>query len=505
MSDTKVIVDKLWNYCNILRDDGLSYGDYLEQLTYLLFLKMADEQHQLGLDRIVPEGYDWPSLLELKGEALEAHYIAILNELGRGEDMLGVIFRKAQNRIQDPARLERLIRDLIGNEQWMTLDADVKGDAYEGLLEKNAADTKSGAGQYFTPRALISAMVDVMAPTPDMRITDPACGTGGFFLSAYDHILAHHPNLDPDQKRHLRSGLFTGWEIVDNTARLCAMNLLLHGIESPDSDSPVHVDDALRADPGERFDMVLTNPPFGKKSSVTIVTAEGKAERQSMTVVRDDFWASTSNKQLNFVQHVKTLLKVEGRAAVVVPDNVLFEGGAGETIRRTLLAECDVHTLLRLPTGIFYAQGVKANVLFFDKKAGSDEAQTRGLWIYDLRTNQHFTLKTRPLARADLDDFVKCYRPGARQQREESERFHHFTYDELMDRDKASLDIFWLRDESLEDTDDLPAPGVIAAEIVEDLQAALTEFTELADSLQAIGIGVDDAAGLGPSEAPEPQ
>ena len=377
MSDAKAIVDKLWNYCNILRDDGLSYGDYVEQLTYLLFLKMAEEQHQFGFDRIVPQGYDWPSLLGLKGEALEAHYIAILNQLGRGEDMLGVVFRKAQNRIQDPAKLERLIKDLIGNEQWMTLDADVKGDAYEGLLEKNAADTKSGAGQYFTPRALISAMVDVMQPGPDMRICDPACGTGGFFLAAFDHVLRHNPNLDPDQKRHLRSGLFTGWEIVDNTARLCAMNLLLHGIESPDSDSPVHVDDALRADPGERFDMVLTNPPFGKKSSVQIVNSAGKAERQSLTVVRDDFWASTSNKQLNFVQHVKTLLKVGGRAAVVVPDNVLFEGGAGETIRRRLLHECDVHTLLRLPTGIFYAQGVKANVLFFDRKPGSDTPWTK--------------------------------------------------------------------------------------------------------------------------------
>jgi type I restriction enzyme M protein len=483
VSSPKAIVDKLWNYCNILRDDGLSYGDYLEQLTYLLFLKMAEEQHQLGVDRIVPEAYDWPSLLALKGEALEAHYIAILNELGRGEDMLGVVFRKAQNRIQDPAKLERLIKDLIGAEQWMTLDADVKGDAYEGLLERNAADTKSGAGQYFTPRALIAAIVDVMQPSIDMRICDPACGTGGFFLAAAEHV-GRQP-LDPDQRRHFRSGLFTGWEIVDNTARLCAMNLLLHGIESPDSDSPVHVDDALRADPGERFDMVLTNPPFGKKSSVTIVNGEGKAERQSLTVVRDDFWASTSNKQLNFVQHVKTLLKVEGRAAVVVPDNVLFEGGAGETIRRKLLHECDVHTLLRLPTGIFYAQGVKANVLFFDRKPGSDVAATRELWIYDLRTNKHFTLKTNPLARVDLDDFVEGYEPGARSKRVESERFRRFTYDELVARDKASLDIFWLRDDSLEDTDDLPSPAVIAAEIVEDLEAALAEFAELAEALQA--------------------
>jgi len=491
VNDSKALVDKLWNYCNILRDDGLSYGDYVEQLTYLLFLKMAEEQHQLGGHRIVPEGLDWPSLLGLKAEALEAHYIKILNQLGSNGDMLGVVFRKAQNRIQDPAKLERLIKDLIGGQDWMMLGADVKGDAYEGLLEKNAADTKSGAGQYFTPRALISAMVDVMWPSPDMAICDPACGTGGFFLAAYDYIVRRHPHLDPDQKQHLRSGAFTGWEIVDNTARLCAMNMLLHGIEAPDSDSPVHVDDALRADPGTRFDMVLTNPPFGKKSSVTIVNAEGKAERQSMTVVRDDFWASTSNKQLNFLQHVKTLLKVEGSAAIVVPDNVLFEGGAGETVRRRLLHECEVHTLLRLPTGIFYAQGVKANVLFFDRKPGSDKPWTRELWIYDFRTNIHFTLKTNTLARADLDDFVDCYCVGARHKRAESERFHRFTYDDLVARDKASLDIFWLRDESLEDTDNLPPPGVIAAEIVEDLEAALAEFAELAESLQGIGVDIE--------------
>lgn len=486
MSDAKVIVDKLWNYCNILRDDGLSYGDYLEQLTYLLFLKMADEQHHLGLDRIVPEEYDWPSLLDKKGEALEAHYIAILNRLGGTDDLLGVVFRKSQNRIQDPAKLERLIKDLIGQEQWMTLDADVKGDAYEGLLEKNAADTKTGAGQYFTPRALISAMVAVMQPGPDMTICDPACGTGGFFLAAFDHILRRHPNLDPDQKRHLRSGLFTGWEIVDNTARLCAMNLLLHGIESPESDSPVHVDDALRADPGDRFDMVLTNPPFGKKSSVTIVNGEGKAGKQSLTVVRDDVWASTSNKQLNFVQHVKTLLKVGGCAAIVVPDNVLFEGGAGETIRRRLLQECDVHTLLRLPTGIFYAQGVKANVLFFDKRPAADQPWTERLWVYDFRTNMHFTRKQNALQREHLQDFVDCYLAGKpRSERVETERFKAFTHHELIARDKANLDITWLRDESLEDLDNLPAPEVIAREIVEDLTAALAEFEAVAAALEA--------------------
>jgi type I restriction enzyme M protein len=261
------------------------------------------------------------------------------------------------------------------------------------------------------------------------------------------------------------------------------MNLLLHGLESPESDSPIHVDDALISDPGERFDMVLTNPPFGKKSSITIVNAEGQAEKQALTVLRDDFWASTSNKQLNFIQHVKALLKMNGKAAVVVPDNVLFEGGAGETVRRKLLHECDVHTLLRLPTGIFYAQGVKANVLFFDRKPASETPWTKNLWIYDMRTNQHFTLKTNPLKPSDLEGFVSSYSAADRSKRAESEQFRLFTYEDLLARDKVSLDIFWLKDDSLEDLDNLPDPATLAAEIVEDLEAALAEFSALAESL----------------------
>ncbi len=492
MSEPEQLVNKLWSYCNVLRDDGLSYQDYLEQLTFLLFLKMSDEQSKPPFNRagIVPEGLDWQSLLSREGAELEAHYIETLQELGKGDDMLGVVFRKAQNRIQDPAKLQRLIHDLIDGESWMTLDADVKGDAYEGLLERNAADLKSGAGQYFTPRTLIRAMVDVMQPDPDMTICDPACGTGGFFLAAYEYIVSRHRHLDPDQRQHLRSGAFTGWEIVPNTARLCAMNMLLHGLESPESDSPIHVDDALAADPGDRFDMVLTNPPFGKKSSVTVVGADGTSAKQNLTVERQDFWATTSNKQLNFLQHVKTLLKIGGSAAIVVPDNVLFEGGAGETVRRKLLHECDVHTMLRLPTGIFYAQGVKCNVLFFDRKPASEDPWTRDLWIYDLRTNQHFTLKTSQMRYSDLEEFIECYRPGDQGNRVESERFKRFSYDELMGRDKASLDIFWLRDESLEDLDNLPDPATLAAEIVEDLQAALDEFEALAEALS--GTSEDD-------------
>ena len=483
MSDSATIVQKLWNYCNVLRDDGLSYQDYIEQLTFLLFLKMADEQASPPFNRpaIIPVELDWASLVRLDGDDLDLHYRHILVELGRSPGTLGVIFRKAQNKIQDPAKLKRLVSDLIDKEQWMTLDADVKGDAYEGLLAKNAEDVKSGAGQYFTPRALIQAIVEVMHPTASTRVADPAAGTGGFLLAAYEEMKSDQ--LDPDEKQFLRDDALRGWEIVDATARLCAMNLLLHGIGTPEGESLVTVDDALRSQPSDHFDIVLTNPPFGKKSSYKVIGADGETETESMSYLRDDFWATTSNKQLNFLQHVRSLLTINGRAAIVVPDNVLFEGGAGETVRRRLLEQCDVHTLLRLPTGIFYAGGVKANVLFFDRKPPREQPWTEKLWIYDFRTNQSFTLKTRALVRSDLDDFIACYNPEDRHERIETDRFKAFTYDELMARDKASLDIFWLRDESLENTDNLPSPDVIAAEIVEDLETALAEFAEIAATL----------------------
>src|ERR1700730_17502384 len=485
---TQQVVQKLWNYCNILRDDGMSYGDYVEQLTYLLFLKMAYERAQLpqGLhsqSSRIPEDCNWKSLMERDGAELEEHYRKVLEKLGKDEGMLGIIFRKALNKIQNPAHLRRLIVDLIDRETWTALDTDVKGDAYEGLLQKNAEDTKSGAGQYFTPRPLIQAMVDVMRPAPGQRVVDPACGTGGFLLAAHDHIAKNY-QLDRDQRGFLRNDALRGWEIVDNTARLCVMNLFLHGIGSDEEGrTPVHVKDSLLGHPGEYFDMALTNPPFGRKSSLSVVNDKGRQERETTTIVRDDFWASTSNKQLNFLQHVVSLLKPHGRAAIVVPDNVLFEGGAGETIRRKLLEVCDVHTLLRLPTGIFYAQGVKANVLFFDKKPASATHRTERLWVYDLRTNQNFTLRTNPLTRAHLDDFVTSYHADNRRQARESERFHSFSYDDLLKRDKLSLDLFWLRDDSLEDADDLPTPAALAASIVEDLQAALEQFMAIADDL----------------------
>jgi type I restriction enzyme M protein len=474
------LVQKLWNFCNVLRDDGVSTIEYVEQITYLLFLKMADEKMQAGQARIVPEGLDWQSLLSKDGDELEVHYRHVLAELAKSPGTLGVIFRKAQNRIQDPAKLRRLIVNLIDAETWTAVDTDLKGDAYEGLLEKGAADTKSGAGQYFTPRSLIRAMVAVIQPRPGERVADPACGTGGFLLAAHEWVVEQHiKEMDADQKKFLRDEMVQGWEIVDGTARLCAMNMLLHGIGTPNGEALVHTDDALKGDPGARFEIILANPPFGRKSSMkSSVDAEGESD--DLTIVRDDFWASTSNKQLNFLQHIKTLLKVNGRAAVVLPDNVLFEGGAGETVRKKLMDECDLHTILRLPTGIFYANGVKANVLFFDRKPAAEAAWTKDVWVYDLRTNKHFTLKTKTIGASDFQEFIDAYQPQDRTQRVESERFKKFTFEEILKRDKANLDIIWLKDETLEDAANLPAPAVLAQEIVDDLEAALAQFSELA-------------------------
>jgi len=453
---------------------------------------MADERAKPPFNKkgTIPKEHSWPTLLSKDGDDLEVHYRHTLEELGKKPGMLGIIFRKAQNKIQDPAKLRRLIVDLIDRERWLTLDADVKGDAYEGLLQKNAEDVKSGAWQYFTPRPLIEAIVDCMQPRPDDRLCDPACGTGGFLLAAHSYVSRHH-KLNPDQKKHLKFDALRGCEIVDNTTRLCVMNLYLHGID-PD-ESPITVGDSLKTDPGDRFTMVLTNPPFGKKSSVAVVNEEGESEKQNDVIVRDDFWTSTKNKQLNFVQHVKTLLEMNGRAAIVVPDNVLFEGGAGERIRRKLLHECDVHTLLRLPTGVFYAQGVKANVLFFDRKPASEKPWTKTLWVYDLRTNMHFTLKTNQLKRSDIDEFVECFNPANRNKRKATwdekkhpdGRWRSFDYGEILKRDKVSLDVFWFKDESLEDSDSLPDPDVIAEEIVENLQAALDQFAAIVLDLKA--------------------
>jgi len=489
MSETKQLVDKLWNFCNLLRDDGVSTIDYTEQLTYLLFLKMAHERETrpLNPETIVPAGCSWQRLLDTDGDELEVTYRTILETLAKQPGTLGVIFRKAQNKIQDPAKLKRLIVDFIDKENWSATGVDIKGDAYEGLLAKGAEDIKSGAGQYFTPRSLISAMVDCIQPTVADTVVDPACGTGGFLLAAYEYAASDAENMTPDEKTHLRDGFVHGVELVDGTARLAAMNMLLHGMTRADGPSPIDVKDALTADPGERYSVVLANPPFGTKSAAKMIGEDGNTTSENLEIVRDDFWVTTSNKQLNFVQHIKTILDINGRAAVVLPDNVLFEGGAGERLRKRLLKEFDVHTLVRLPTGIFYAGGVKANVLFFDKRPASEKPWTETLWVYDFRTNQHFTMKQSPMRRPHLDEFVECYQPGRpRGERVESERFKAFTYDELTARDKTNLDLLWLKDDSIEDAADLPTPEVLAAEIMTELEAAVGELAAMAKSLDEL-------------------
>jgi len=491
--NASTIVSKVWSFCTTLRDDGVGYGDYLEQLTYLIFLKMADEYSKPPYNRDVgiPAKYNWQSLKSKKGAELETHYVTILRELGTKQGMLGQVFTKAQNKIQDPAKLFRLI-DMIDETAWVTLGADVKGDIYEGLLEKNAEDTKSGAGQYFTPRALIKTMVECVRPEPSKTIADPSCGTGGFFLSAYD-FLTNEKNyqLDKKQKTFLKHDTFFGNEIVANTRRLCLMNMFLHNIGEIDGSAPVSPNDSLVAPSPKAFDYVLANPPFGKKSSMSFTNEEGEQETDDLTYNRQDFWATTSNKQLNFVQHIRTMLKTTGKAAVVVPDNVLFEGGAGEIIRRKLLENTDLHTILRLPTGIFYANGVKANVLFFDNHAASKEPWTKEVWFYDYRTNIHHTLKRKTMSLEDLQDFVACYNPQNRFKRKATwsektpeGRWRKFSYKELIARDKTSLDVFWLKDKSLTDLDNLPEPDILAAEIIENLEAGLNSFREILGALE---------------------
>ena len=494
MSETATIISKVWGLCNPLRDDGVSYGDYLEQLTYLIFLKMSDEYSKPPYKKKsgIPEGFTWTDMNTLKGAELEKQYKDTLEKLGEQDGILGKIFQGASNKINNASILYRVVQ-MIDREKWVSMSSDVKGEIYEGLLQKNAEDIKSGAGQYFTPRPLIRAMVRCMRPEPMKTIADPCCGSGGFFLAAHAFLSdSSNYSLDREQKEFLKNHTFVGTEIVPMTYKLCLMNLLLHNIGDMYGTPPVTFGDALLTDPGDRVDYVLTNPPFGKKSSITFTNEEGEQDSEDLVYNRQDFWTTTSNKQLNFLQHINTILKATGRAAVVVPDNVLFEGGAGETVREKLLQTTDLHTILRLPTGIFYKPGVKANVIFFDKRPASAERQTKEIWIYDLRTNMHFTLKKSPLTDGDLEDFIKCYNPENRYARRETwsednpeGRWRRFTADEIEKRDKKSLDIFWIKDKSLADLDNLPSPDELADDIIENLQSALDSFRELKAQLGA--------------------
>lgn len=474
------LVSKVWNFAHVLRDQGVSYQAYISQISYLLFLKMDEERvSQIGEASMLPDGARWSDIKDLSGEALGTAYARLLDTLSRQPGIIGAIFLKAQNEIQDPAKLKRLV-GLIDGETWLGLPVDVKGSIYEGLLARNAEDVKSGAGQYFTPRPVIEAMVQVVDPQPNQTVHDPACGTAGFLLAAWEHMKANPKARDKAVYQALKNK-FSGIDIVPEVVRLAAMNLYLHGITGVES--IVEAKDALLGAGGKSYDVILTNPPFGKKQSYRIIRDDGEIDSEREDYDRQDFFVTTSNKQLNFLQHIMTVLAPNGEAAVVLPDNVLFEGGAGETIRRRLLKNFDFHTLLRLPTGIFYKQGVKANVLFFDKKPPSEEWATKELWIYDLRTNQRFTLKERPMVRADLDDFVACYKPDNKAQRAETERFKHLPLETLLARDRLNLDIFWLKDDTLDDPDLLPPPDEVAEEIVESLETALERFRSVAKQL----------------------
>ena len=438
-TNTSSIVSKVWAFCQILRDDGVGYGDFLEQLTYLLFLQMANKYSRPPHNRTmpIPTKYNWETLTNKSGEELEVHYNNLLRELAKEKSILGQIFTKSQNKITYPAILYKLIA-LINAEQWVLMGVKDKGDIYEGLLEKNAEDTKSGAGQYFTPRPHIKAMVECLRPEPMKTIADPACGTGGFFLAAYDWI-TDNLDLDKEQKKFLKYETLFGNEIVTGTRRLALMNLFPNIGDIDSENVMISPNDSLISTSETRYDYVLAYPPFDKKSSMTFTNEEGKQKKKDLTYNRQDFWVTTSNKQLNFVEHIKSMLKTTGMAAVVLPDNVLFEGGAGETVRKKLLETTNLHTILRLPTGIFYANGVKANMLFWDGKPSSKDPWTKEVWAYDYRTNIYHTLKKNPLKLDDLKDFMACYNPKNRNKRNETfdtisnpqGRFRKFSYDDI--------------------------------------------------------------------------
>ncbi len=467
MSD---IVNKLWGFCHTLRHDGVDYGDYIEQLTYLLFLKMADER---GVE--VPKKYNWNSLKELSGTDLTDHYQEALRRLREEKGILGKIFTQAMPRINNPVNLKRLI-NMIDEEDWSSMDVDVKGEAFEGLLEKSASEGKKGAGQYFTPRPLIQSIVRVMQPDPrtksDFTIFDPSCGTGGFLIAAYEWLLKETKGaIDRDAIKRIKTKTYYGQELVPRPARLAMMNLFLHGVTTE-----IKIGDTIYEPfDGKKFDCILTNPPFGTKGA-------------NQAPEREDFTISTSNKQLNFIQHYLSALKPGGRAAVVLPDNVLFEDKAGEVFK-ILMQDCNLHTILRLPRGTFtpYAQGVKANVIFLQKGL-----PTENVWIFDGRSNvEGVTKKDRPLSDKHFEEFEKCYGkdPNGQSKRKdlgEEGRFRKFHIKEVQQRD-YKLDINWLKDESLDDADSLPEPQILATEAITELEAVVDDLREVLALMESDG------------------
>ena len=423
----QTLTKKVWNLATTLSGQGIGFTDYITQLTYLLFLKMDNENVQIFKEQsLIPSGYRWSDLICLDGLELVRQYEATLKQLSKQDNLLGTIYTKAQNKIDKPVYLKKVI-SMIDEEQWLIMDGDVKGAIYESILEKNGQDKKSGAGQYFTPRPLIQAMVECISPQIGETLCDPACGTGGFLLAAYDYMKVQ--TVNKDKRDFLRNKALYGMDNTPLVVTLASMNLYLHGVGT--NRSPIVCEDSLEKEPRQHFDVVLANPPFGTRPA------------GSVEINRDDFYTETKNNQLNFLQHIMQLLKTSGRAAVVLPDNVLFEAGAGETIRKKLLSEFNLHTILRLPTGIFYANGVKANVLFFTKGQ-----PTKEVWFYDYRTGIKHTLANNKLERHHLDDFVTCYHN--RQETFDAQtnpqgRWRKYTIEEITARDKTSLDITWIK------------------------------------------------------------
>lgn len=471
MSD---IVNKLWGFCHTLRHDGIDYGDYIEQLTYLLFLKMADEKEVK-----IPKGFDWNSLKDKSGTALTDHYTEILRKLREEKGILGDIFAQSMPRFNNPVNLKRLLV-LIDEEEWTEMDVDVKGQAFEGLLEKAASEGKKGAGQYFTPRVLIQSIVRLMKPDPrtskDFTICDPACGSGGFLVSSYEWLMNatnHGASIDRNDWKRIKTKTYYGQDLVPRPRRLSLMNLYLHGLEPK-----IYLGDTIyEPKKNEYYDCILTNPPFGTKGA-------------NQAPDRDDFTIETSNKQLNFVQHVMNILKPGGRAALVLPDNVLFEDKAGDVFE-ILMQDCNLHTILRLPRGTFtpYSQGVKANVIFFQKGL-----PTENVWIFDARSNvPGVTKKDRPLIKLHFEEFEKCYgeNPNGTSKRKdlgEEGRFRKFSLKQIQERD-YKLDISWLKDESLEDADELPEPQVLASEAISELEAVVDSLKDILEQIELNGNG----------------
>ena len=470
-SNEQTLTKKVWTLATTLSGQGIGFTDYITQLTYLLFLKMDDENVKLFAEEsAIPEGYRWSDLIELDGLDLIEQYEKTLKELSEQSNLIGTIYTKAQNKIDKPVYLKKVIT-MINEEQWLVMDGDVKGAIYESILEKNGQDKKSGAGQYFTPRSLISTMVDVTRPQIGETVCDPACGTGGFLLAAYDYMKGQ--SSDKEKRDFLREKALHGYDNTALVVTLASMNLYLHGIGT--DRSPILCQDSLEKSPSVLVDVILANPPFGTRPS------------GSVEINRDDFYVETKNNQLNFLQHMMVMLKNGGRAAVVLPDNVLFEGGAGEVIRKKLLTEFNLHTILRLPTGIFYAQGVKANVLFFSKGT-----PTKDIWFYDYRTGVKHTLATNPMQRHHLDDFVECYKSEnilARQETYDSEsnpngRWRKYNVDDILKRDKTSLDITWIKQNDDDNDYTLAELMALIQEKSDNISKAVAELQKLMANIE---------------------